>query len=188
MTDFSFFTTLQAGLLNAWIPSFGMVLIQFIYMAVFKEGGKRAVDTSWYTGKDKINASVSTILQIAILVLSVFVPFKFGTAWFLTGTVIYMLSLAVFAWSFHCYANAPTGKTIQGGIYRWSRNPMYFFFFTGMLGVCIASASLWMLLALIPFAISTHFIILGEERYCENVYGEEYRKYKSKTPRYFLFL
>ena len=89
MTDFSFFTTLQVGLLNAWIPSFGIVLIQFIYLAVFKEGGKRAVDTSWYTGKDKMNASVSTILQIATLVLSVFVPFKFGTAWFLAGTVIY---------------------------------------------------------------------------------------------------
>ena len=49
----SFFTTLQAGWLNAWIPSFGMVLIQFIYMAIFREGGKRAVDTSWYTAKDK---------------------------------------------------------------------------------------------------------------------------------------
>ncbi|ERI88291.1 hypothetical protein HMPREF1981_00675 [Bacteroides pyogenes F0041] len=69
MSDFSFFTTLQAGWLNAWIPSFGMVLIQFIYMAIFREGGKRAVDTSWYTAKDKANASVSTILQIAILVL-----------------------------------------------------------------------------------------------------------------------
>ena len=30
MSDFSFFTTLQAGWLNAWIPSFGMVLIQFM--------------------------------------------------------------------------------------------------------------------------------------------------------------
>ena len=62
--DLSFFTTLQAGWLNAWIPSFGMVLIQFIYMAIFREGGKRAVDTSWYTAKDKWNGLASTILQI----------------------------------------------------------------------------------------------------------------------------
>ncbi|WP_279173039.1 methyltransferase family protein [Tannerella forsythia] len=187
MSDFSFFTTLQAGWLNAWIPSFGMVLIQFIYMAIFREGGKRAVDTSWYTAKDKANASVSTILQIAILVLSVFVPFKFGTAWFLAGMAVYVLSLALFVRAFHSYVATPAGKTIKGGVYRWSRNPMYFFFFTGMFGVCIASASLWMLLVMIPFIIATHFLILGEERYCEETYGEEYREYKAKTPRYFLF-
>ena len=129
--EYSFFTTLQAGWLNAWIPSFGMVLIQFIYMAIFREGGKRAVDTSWYTAKDKANASVSTILQIAILVLSVFVPFKFDTAWFLAGMVVYVLSLGLFVRAFHSYVATPAGKTIKGGVYRWSRNPMYFFFFYG---------------------------------------------------------
>lgn len=187
MTNLSFYTTLQAGWLNAWIPSFGMVLIQFIYMAIFREEGKRAVDTSWYTAKDKMNASVSSLLQIALLVLSIFVPFKAGTAWFIIGAVVYLLSLAAFVWAFHSYVGTPADKTIKSGVYRWSRNPMYFFFFMGMFGVCIACASLWMLLVLIPFTIATHFTILGEERYCEKTYGNEYREYKSKTPRYFLF-
>ena len=78
MLDLSFFTTLQIGWFNAWIPAFGMVLIQFVYMALFPETGKRAVDTSWYTSSDRLWASVSSCLQIALLVLSVFVPFKFG--------------------------------------------------------------------------------------------------------------
>ena len=101
--------------------------------------------------------------------------------------VVYVLSLALFVRAFHNYVATPAGKTIKGGVYRWSRNPMYFFFFTGMFGVCIASASLWILLVMIPFIIATHFLILGEERYCEETYGEEYREYKAKTPRYFLF-
>lgn len=109
----SFFTTLQAGWLNAWIPSFGMVLIQFIYMAIFREEGKRAVDTSWYTAKDRMNASVSSLLQIALLVLSIFVPFKAGTAWFTIGAVIYLLSLAAFVWAFHSYVGTPADKTIH---------------------------------------------------------------------------
>lgn len=186
--DLSFYTTLQAGWLNAWIPSFGMVFIQFIYMGIFKEGGKRAVDTSWYTPKDKINAYASMLLQIALITLSVFIPFKFGTLWFATGTVVFILSLAAFVWAFHSYVAAPAGKTVTGGIYRWSRNPMYFFFFMGMLGVCIASASIWLLVIMIPFIIATHFTILGEERYCEKTYGKEYMEYKAKTPRYFLFI
>lgn len=103
MLDLSFFTTLQIGWFNAWIPAFGMVLIQFVYMALFPEMGKRAVDTSWYTSSDRLWASVSSCLQIALLVLSVFVPFKFGTAWFVTGGAIFVLSLAAFIWAFHSY-------------------------------------------------------------------------------------
>ena len=188
MTDFSFYTTLQAGWLNAWIPSFGMVLIQLIYMAIFREGGKRAVDTSWYTDKDKKFAAVSSFLQILLLVLSIFVPFKFGTTWFIVGMVVFVLSLAAFISACHTYVATPADETIKGGIYRWSRNPMYFFFFTGMFGVCIASASLWMLVVTILFFVATHLIILGEERYCEKTYGKEYMEYKAQTPRYFLFI
>ncbi len=187
METTSFFTTLQAGWLNAWIPSFGMVLIQFVYMALYPESGKRAVDTSWYTPKDKINASISSFLQIVLLVLSIFIPFKWGTAWFAVGAIIFILSMAAFIAAFHSYGGVPADKTIRKGIYRYSRNPMYFFFFTGMLGVCIASASLWMLIILILFFIATHLIVLGEERYCEQTYGEEYLKYKAETPRYLLF-
>jgi len=30
-----------------------------------------------------------------------------------------------------------------------------------------------------------HFIILGEEKYLENEFGDEYRKYRARVPRYF---
>jgi len=30
-----------------------------------------------------------------------------------------------------------------------------------------------------------HFIILGEEKFLEHVFGDEYRRYKSQVPRYF---
>ena len=186
MLDLSFFTTLKLGWLNAWIPAFGMVLIQLVYMAIFRKVGKRAVDTSWYTPRDKFWAMVSTFLQIVLLVLSIFVPFKLGTAWFLIGSTIFALSFAAFIWSFHSYGIDPAGKTIKSGIYRWSRNPMYFFFFAGMFGTCIASASLWLLIVIVPFVIATHFTILGEERYCAETYGKEYLEYKAKTPRYLL--
>ena len=53
---------------------------------------------------------------------------------------------------------------------------MYFFFMLGMLGVCIATASLWLLIVMVPFAVFTHGIILGEERYCEATYDEGYER------------
>ena len=61
--EISFFTTLELALAGAWIPSFAMVLIQFAYMFVYKEVGKRATDTSWYTLADKRNAIISSLLH-----------------------------------------------------------------------------------------------------------------------------
>ena len=185
--DISYFTTLQAGWLNAWIPSFGMMLVEYLYVQIYKDGGKRALDSSWRNKKDKINYMTCSLLQLSLLVLSIFVPLKMEMAWLLTGSVIYILSLAGFIWSIHSYAAAPGDQVISNGIYRWSRNPMYVCFFTSVFGTCIASASLWLLIILIPLIVVTHLSILGEERFCVNTYGEAYMAYKAKTPRYALF-
>ena len=67
--EISFFTTLEPSLAGTWIPSFAMVLIQFAYMFIYKEVGKRATDTSWYTLADKRNAIISSLLQVALLIL-----------------------------------------------------------------------------------------------------------------------
>ena len=180
----SYFTTLQMGWLNAWIPMFGMMFIEYIYVQIFKEGGKRALDPSWRDKKDKINYMTCSLLQMSLLLLSIFVPLKEDMGWLLTGAVIYLMSLVGFIWSIHSYAAAPADKVISNGIYRWSRNPMYVSYFASVLGVSIASASLWMLIILIALTVVTHRSILGEERYCENTYGESYLAYKEKTPRY----
>ena len=76
---------LQLGWLNAWIPSFALVLIQFLYMLLYKEGGKRAVDTSWHTAKDKRYATLSYIIQLVVLLISLFVPLQIGTPLFMAG-------------------------------------------------------------------------------------------------------
>jgi protein-S-isoprenylcysteine O-methyltransferase Ste14 len=54
------------------------------------------------------------------------------------------------------------------------------------LAICIAAASLLLLLATILLILVTHGVILGEEQYCMTTYGEDYAWYKARTPRYFL--
>ena len=61
------FIQFHFGWLNAWIPSFALVLIQLLYMILYREGGKRAVDTSWYTSKDKRYATLSFVFQGTLL-------------------------------------------------------------------------------------------------------------------------
>lgn len=182
-----YYTTLHIGLWNAWIPSFGLVILQFLFMGLYRTAGKRATDTSWYTPSDKIHARWSFFWQAAILLLSLFVPLQLDTFFFLIGGVLFLLALIGFLAAFIAYKQTPSDKTVTKGVYKLSRNPMYFFFSVGMLGACIASASLWLLFTTGMLIYETHLVILGEERYCAAQYGQEYLSYKAHTPRYFLF-
>ena len=70
------------------------------------------------------------------------------------------------------------------GLYKYSRNPMY----VGFNFLTIASMLyVWHIIILflgLYSIIIYHFIILGEERFMESRFGEEYIYYKQKVRRY----
>ena len=112
------FIQFHFGWLNAWIPSFALVLIQLLYMILYREGGKRAVDTSWYTSKDKRYATLSFVFQGTLLLVSLFVPLRIGTPLFTVGCVLFAFALVGFMAAFHAYASTPKGETVVRGVYR----------------------------------------------------------------------
>jgi len=81
----------------------------------------------------------------------------------------------------------PTGKhqLRTGGIYKISRNPMYGSFIFLNTAVFLFLPSILLLVVMIYGMVVHHFIILGEEKFLENEFGDEYRKYKARVPRYF---
>jgi len=81
----------------------------------------------------------------------------------------------------------PTGQHAlrTSGIYAISRNPMYASFFFMNTATFLFLPSILLLVLMLYGMIVHHFIILGEERFLNNEFGDEYGKYKSKVPRYF---
>ena len=76
----------------------------------------------------------------------------------------------------------PLGTT---GIFTWTRNPVYVGGSLALLGIAIGFALDWVILLLVVSLPLVHCgIILREERYLERKFGDEYRRYKSKVPRY----
>ncbi|MCP4693844.1 MAG: isoprenylcysteine carboxylmethyltransferase family protein [Desulfobacterales bacterium] len=71
-----------------------------------------------------------------------------------------------------------------GGLYRFSRNPMYVGFF-----MMIAGSALFvpnpvnLLLGIIAITVH-HFIVLSEERFLEGRFGEKWSVYKESARRY----
>ena len=79
----------------------------------------------------------------------------------------------------------PTLALATTGVFRYLRNPMYVGMTLVVMGLAIALASDWMLVALVPAALVVHYgAVLREERYLEQKFGEPYREFMARVPRY----
>ena len=75
-------------------------------------------------------------------------------------------------------------EQIDKGIYRYSRHPMYVSTLIMLVGTGIASASWLILLLSAVYMIFTAIAVPAEERFLLQQYGETYREYMDKTPRW----
>ncbi len=79
----------------------------------------------------------------------------------------------------------PAMKLVTGGIYDWLRNPMYVGIFLMLAGIAVAIGSDWLLVVIAPTALVMHYgVVMREERYLEAKFGDEYRRFKARVPRY----
>lgn len=76
-------------------------------------------------------------------------------------------------------------RVIQDGPYSVVRNPLYFFSLFGAIGIGFVTHSFTITALILLFFVWIYPITVGnEERKLEEMLGEEYLEYKSKTPRF----
>ena len=74
---------------------------------------------------------------------------------------------------------------IDTGPYRFMRNPIYLGMFLGLVGLAIAFDSLWLLVALVPFALVIRYgVVAREEAYLDRKFGDVYRRFRSRVRRW----
>ena len=116
-----------------------------------------------------------------------------GTPRVSLGILIIATALTVIAVSSQAFRK--TGQTlapwtstpsiVKSGVYRYTRNTMYFGLGLGQLGLSVVLDNLWVAVMLIP-ALSLVYLtaIRHEEAYLESKFGAEYRAYKSSVRRW----
>ena len=83
----------------------------------------------------------------------------------------------------------PSTALVTDGVYRWTRNPLYVGMLAGLCGIAFIFSLDWLLLLIIPSWTIMHFaVVRREEQYLEQKFGDEYRRYKARVPRYVLAL
>jgi len=175
----------QIGLWNGWIlAAIFLVANYFIMFIAPKENTKEMMDQVKHAKKkDKLINLLSMILYMGVMFCSIFVSLKLGTTWFYVGLVLFVLGMSFTIPEAQLFFRKKDGLLTKG-FYRISRHPIYVMVDICYIGIGIATAS-WLLLALIVFyMIVVHFIMLAEERICLEKYGDAYREYMKRTPRY----
>ncbi len=79
----------------------------------------------------------------------------------------------------------PTTALATGGLYKYSRNPIYVGFGITYAGFALAMDSPVALALLFPcLIVIDRFVIVREERYLANKFGAEYQAYQGKVRRW----
>ena len=79
-----------------------------------------------------------------------------------------------------------TTALVESGVFRLSRNPVYLSMVLLVVGVGLALNSFWSLVLAVPTGYVLYLAaIRPEERYLEAKFGDAYRAYRERVPRWF---
>ena len=98
---------------------------------------------------------------------------------------LYIAGLALLAASIVHFSRPDGAGLNTGGVYRFSRNPMYVAYFLYFMGIAALARSALLFCVVAVFQFSAHWIILAEERECRQLFGASYEQYCKKVRRYF---
>jgi len=156
-------------------------LIRFGLLALLERSAlRRAAHFAPLRGGEKAAYWVYQLSNIAILGYLCFLSVSVSLA----GAAVYLAGLAACTGSVVSFAASPEGGLRTEGAYRFSRHPMYAAYFIFFLGCAMLTRSLALLGIVLIFQISAHWIILAEERWCREQFGEAYQRYMERVRRY----
>jgi protein-S-isoprenylcysteine O-methyltransferase Ste14 len=133
------------------------------------------------------------LLAMAALHRALPVASYLHSPWTWAGLVPAVLGPCLSGVSARAFGKAGTGiipfaeatALVTGGFFRYTRNPMYLGMVIFLLGVSMLAGSLSTLLPIPLFIYVIHRnFILGEERFMEAAFGEEYLAYKGRVRRW----
>ncbi|MDE6663374.1 MAG: isoprenylcysteine carboxylmethyltransferase family protein [Lachnospiraceae bacterium] len=172
--------------MNGFLLLIPFLLIRFVLLYILnKKAIQRAAHFAPPQEKEKAAYYIYQISTIGILLYPIFITVKVNFSWqFYIGLICYFLGLCLCVVTMVDFSSPDNTELNTNGIYKLSRNPMYIAYFVCFMGMALLTESLIMLGLILVFQISAHWIILAEERWCIEKFGEAYEQYMKRVRRY----
>jgi len=167
---------------NLWLFSSVFLLLNAGFISLFP---KHNIEKFVKMPKVKNYTKLNQITYYLLFAVSIFVPLKTGTLYFYVGLILFILGILFYTISLLYFEISEYHLPVTGGIYKFSRHPVYVSFFIINLGMITASISIIVFIIAFLHFYSLKFIIKEEENICKRKYGNLYSDYKQKTKRYF---
>jgi protein-S-isoprenylcysteine O-methyltransferase Ste14 len=191
MTSIKILPDFQIGILNGWLP-LALYLAGFVLMvATFsRQAQARLFEDPKYrlSTSAKLVRLLGQAAMFAYIGMMVFTPLRFGTLAFPVGVLIYAGGYGVLIAALYYFRQTPADQAVVTGPYRLSRNPQWVGLVLALVGAAVMTGVLLYLGIILIVTIIYHLQILAEEKACLEQYGDSYRAYMAKVPRYFSFL
>ena len=179
----------EIGMWNAWIFMivfiFQMIVIIFVDKKIWK---KSHIPIEAKKNKyEKQVGILANLIWLIAMIYSIFLPLKMDSDLFYIGLLVFVIGLIILIRATYDFITTKPNKIIKTGVYKISRHPMYLATFFIVISVSIASFSWLFLILSIIMMFFFHREALIEERYCQKIFGEEYKDYIQNTPRWIGF-
>ena len=173
----------EIGVCNAWIFMLYHFLPMPLLMLVHRDIAQEMQRP--HSEIERKLYPVVWILWLPAVVYSIFLPLRLGTIWSYVGFPIAIVGLIAYTWVIATFATTQlSSEPVIKGPYRFSRHPMYITQLVMFVGVAIASGSWVFLLFSVVYSIVSFVTAIPEERFCLEKYGNAYREYLNRTPRW----
>ena len=170
--------------MNAAILLIPLFLIRYGLLALINKAA--LPKAAYFPPMQKTEKMMFYIYQLSTAFILVYMFFLKATITTVTskiGLCIYVMGVSLFAAATTSFAKSGAGIK-KAGLYRISRNPMYIAYFIYFLGCGLLTRSILLLILAGSFQIAAHWIILAEERWCIQTFGDEYTQYMKAVRRY----
>ena len=108
-----------------------------------------------------------------------------GAALLAGGLALFAAALVSFGRSWRVGIDRSTpGALVTGGVFAWSRNPIFVFMDAYALGTFLLNGRLLFGVFAVATVVALHWQILQEERSLAGLHGPAYRDYLRRVPRY----
>jgi protein-S-isoprenylcysteine O-methyltransferase Ste14 len=173
----------KLGLWNAWIFDFPLIITSMLGAKIL--GKRKREEGSSVNNKARAVSILYFLIVLLSYAYSVFLPLRLNTIWFIIGLLIYLPTMLFLIIGLSNFAATPVDELVTKGAYSISRNPSYISAILVNIGIGIACLSwVFLLVAIVDFILLRYYVVIVEEPFLLENYGDTYREYMNRTPRW----